>query len=48
MSYESYTLGTIYTGQGKANKSPTDPSVSLESFYASLQVKMSQQDLICL
>ena len=25
MSYKSYTLGTIYTNQGKANKSTTDP-----------------------
>ena len=25
MSYESYTLGTIYIGQGKANKSPEEP-----------------------
>ena len=25
MSYEIYTLETIYTGQGKANKSSTDP-----------------------
>ena len=25
MSYESYTLGTIYTSLGEANESPTDP-----------------------
>ena len=25
MVYESYTLGTTYIGQGKANESPMDP-----------------------